>query len=160
MLKTKIKFSGKPVLFCLFSLSVIATLSACQTASELPVSGGVVELKDSCKKVETMIQGIAVDLNKEGVGLSVSKLELGGKILIADIVSTGPADRSNAIAVGDEVVAVSPNADNHFLLADSMSLPDLVHEIRGCDGTPLTLKMKRSGSVFDVELRREGIRPE
>lgn len=69
-------------------------------------------------------------------------------------MANGPADQDGSIKVGDLFVAIDPGHGSEFQVTPKTSLTQIVDATKGARGTPVTLVLKRRGSVFGVNLVR------
>lgn len=128
---------------------IVLLLVACTTNNTIKTLATT-----ECKKESTTVvpfKASAIPLPQFGIGASVRTVR--GKFYIVDIVPGGPASL-NSFQEGDEIIAISANANGYFETVDGMQLQDLVYEIRGCKQTPLALRLKRAGKVFVLKTFR------
>jgi len=91
----------------------------------------------------------------DGIGAQLTYDE--GNIKIASVLPGGPAQKSNAVEVGDAVVRVGQGADTPVELA-GFTVEDAVKVIRGKKGTEVRLTLrKKDGSLKTISLIRDKI---
>jgi carboxyl-terminal processing protease len=91
----------------------------------------------------------------DGIGAQLTYDE--GNIKIASVLPGGPAQKSNAIEVGDAVVRVAQGSDTPVELA-GFTVEDAVKIIRGKKGTEVRLTLrKKDGTLKTVSLIRDKI---
>ncbi|WP_193510789.1 carboxy terminal-processing peptidase [Christiangramia fulva] len=100
---------------------------------------------------------IAMSGKLEGIGARLIKD--GDDITITDVISGGPAWRSDEIDQGDVILKVKQEDENEAVSVVGMRLDDAVDLIKGPKGTKvtLTLRKKLMGNIEDVTLTRDVI---
>ena len=132
-----------------FTVLIVLLLVSCATKKTIKTPESTECIKEPTRIVP--FKASAIPRPQFGIGASVRTV--GGKFYIVDIVPGGPASL-NSFQEGDEIIAISANANGYFEAVDGMQLQDLVYEIRGCKKTPLALRLKRAGNVFVLETFR------
>ncbi len=100
---------------------------------------------------------IAMSGKLEGIGARLIKD--GDEITITDVISGGPAWRSEDIAEGDVIMKVKQEDEDEAVSVVGMRLDDAVDLIKGPKGTKVTLTVKKKlmGNIEDVTLTRDVI---
>lgn len=90
---------------------------------------------------------IGMELSLEGIGAVLTQDD--GFTVVREIVTGGAADRQGQLQAGDKIVAVSqgPAADEVDVV--DMALRDVVRQIRGKKGTPVTLSVMRGKKTVE-----------
>lgn len=100
---------------------------------------------------------IAMSGKLEGIGARLIKD--GDEITITDVISGGPAWRSEELAEGDVIMKVKQEDENEAVSVVGMRLDDAVDLIKGPKGTKVTLTVKKKlmGNIEDITLTRDVI---
>lgn len=110
---------------------------------------------NSCEVKEINYKGQVVDINKVGIGASIQQDN--SLFFISHIVPHGPVEQHGSIALGDIILAISPNNVDKFINVSSMTLVEVINTIRGCKNSQLALMLERNGKTFFVKLRRDSV---
>lgn len=104
---------------------------------------------------------INMSLSLQGIGTVLRQDDDG--ISIMEIVSGGPADLSNQLVVGDQIIGVAQGDDGEFLDIVGMRLDHVVDKIRGQKGTVIRLQVlgnKGKGPEKIVRIVRDKVKLE
>ncbi len=95
----------------------------------------------------------AEQLSGEYSGIGVELEERDGKLIIRDVFEGSPAERAG-IRIGDVLLAVNGQP------VEELGLSGVVREVRGLEGTPVTLRLARGahGESYEVTIIRAKIR--
>lgn len=98
---------------------------------------------------------IAMSGKLEGIGARLIKD--GDEITITDVISGGPAWRSEELAEGDVIMKVKQEDEEEAVSVVGMPLDDAVDLIKGPKGTKVTLTVKKKlmGNIEDITLTRD-----
>lgn len=102
---------------------------------------------------------INMSLSLQGIGTVLRQDDDG--ISIMEIVSGGPAEQTNQIVVGDQVIGVAQGDDGEFLDIVGMRLDHVVDKIRGKKGTVVRLQVmgnKGKGPEKIVRIVRDQVK--
>jgi len=93
-----------------------------------------------------------------GVGMILTE-ESDGRIMVEGVVAKSPAEHSNQIKAGDELLQVMPLPDTQWIEVTGMDLDSVVALVRGEEGTEVGLLIREGsgGATKDVDLKREKI---
>jgi carboxyl-terminal processing protease len=95
-----------------------------------------------------------------GIG-SLLKEDEEGRVIIASLDAGGPAWKSNALAINDQIVRVAQGTTDTPTEVEGMSVKEVARLIRGEKGTTVRLYCRKGdGSIATVALVREEIRRE
>ncbi|OQP48039.1 hypothetical protein A4H97_29830 [Niastella yeongjuensis] len=95
-----------------------------------------------------------------GIG-ALLKEDEEGHVIIASLDAGGPAWKSNALAINDQIVKVAQGKDDVPTEVEGMSVREVARLIRGEKGTTAMLYVRKAdGSIATVALVREEIRRE
>ena len=84
-----------------------------------------------------------------------------GHVIIASLDAGGPAWKSNALAINDQIVKVAQGKEDNVTEVEGMSVKEVARLIRGEKGTVVRLYCRKGdGSIVAVTLVREEIRRE
>lgn len=91
-----------------------------------------------------------------GVGMILTE-DSDGRIMVEGVVAKSPAEHSNQIKAGDELLQVMPLPDTQWIEVTGMDLDYVVGLIRGEAGTEVGLLIREGsgGATKDVDLKRE-----
>ena len=90
------------------------------------------------------IVGIGIGIEQVGSVLEISKIEPGAA-----------ADQSKKLKIGDAILAISPNNDEHLLSALRMPLKTFISHLLGKPGSPLRLRVQHFDyTIEDVIIER------
>jgi len=96
-----------------------------------------------------------IDVSNELVGIGAS-LDTNdqGEIEVQGIVNDGPADRQGELTLGDRIIAVSPENDNHWKDILFKPLDKVIGDILGKENAPVGLRIRRlvDGAEETVEI--------
>ncbi len=84
---------------------------------------------------------IGMELSLEGIGAVLTQDD--GFTVVREVVTGGAADRQGQLEAGDKIVAVSQGPAEEDVDVVDMALRDVVRQIRGKKGTPVTLSVMR-----------------
>lgn len=100
---------------------------------------------------------IAMSGKLEGIGARLIKD--GDEITITDVISGGPAWRSEELAEGDVILKVKQEDEKAAVSVVGMRLDDAVDLIKGPKGTKVTLTVRKKlmGNIEDITLTRDVI---
>lgn len=87
-----------------------------------------------------------------GVGIQLGKF--GNLWGVWSVVPGGPADQDGSIEKGDLIMAIDPGYGSEFEVSEKISLQQIAEATKGPRGTPVTLVIKRRGTIFGVNLVR------
>ncbi len=113
----------------------------------------------SAKTVENF--NINMSLSLQGIGAVLRQDE--DSIKIMEMVAGGPAEQSNQMVVGDEIIGVAQGDDGEFLDVVGMRLDKVVDRIRGEKGTVVRLQIlsnKGKGPEKVVRIVRDKVKLE
>ena len=89
-------------------------------------------------------------LESSFVGIGVTYQEVDGKIFIASVIRSSPAEKSGVLA-GDIITAI----DGTEITKDNIE--DMVNVIKGEKGTVVTVTILRGSQSFDVDITRDTV---
>ena len=91
---------------------------------------------------------------KEVIGVGVNIDIKDGKIMIMALIPNAPAERSKLLAAGDEITGVQSTPQSQLILVTGNKPDDVANLIRGTEGVPCGLQIKRGSSTFMVSIVR------
>jgi carboxyl-terminal processing protease len=90
---------------------------------------------------------IGMELSLEGIGAVLTQDD--GFTVVREIVTGGAAHRQGQLEAGDKIVAVSQGPAEEEVDVVDMALRDVVRQIRGKKGTPVTLSVMRGKKTVE-----------
>ncbi len=90
---------------------------------------------------------IGMELSLEGIGALLTQDD--GFTVVREVITGGAADRQGQLKPGDKIVAVSQGPAEDEVDVVDMALRDVVRQIRGKKGTPVTLSLMRGKKTVE-----------
>jgi C-terminal processing protease CtpA/Prc len=88
-----------------------------------------------------------------GVGIALAHPDAG--FYVGSVLKDTPAARDGAIAGGDQILSLKQQGDTAWTSLDRLELADVVAQIRGAKGVPVSLHLTGAHGQYEVTLVRD-----